>query len=77
MTTTTTRSSSRDFARALVGDLGGLTPPSWGPLSPPPPLPSWMRIALLVSYYALVGAGLLAVYAVKPPNPPPFIYQGF
>jgi len=36
-----------------------------------------MRIALLVSYYALVGAGLLAVYAVKPPNPPPFIYQGF
>jgi len=67
----------RDMARALLGDVGGLTPPSWMPPSPQPQLPGGLRIGLLIAYYALVFAGLLALYAGKPPNPPPFIYQGF
>jgi hypothetical protein len=67
----------RDLARALVGDLGGLTPSSWMSSTPPPPLPSGLRFGLIICYYALVLGGLLALYGVKPPNPPPFIYQGF
>lgn len=72
-----TQASRRDVARAMLGDLGGLTPASWVSLPPPPPLPVGVRIGLLVGYYALVLGGLLALYAVKPPSPPPFIYQGF
>lgn len=74
---TTSPAYWRDLARALLGDLGGLTPPAWIPLTPPAPLPSGIRIALLVTYYAGVLGGLVALYAVKPATPPPFIYQGF
>jgi hypothetical protein len=76
VTGTAVRTSWRDVTRALLGDVGGVTPPSWIPLSPVT-LPSGLRIALLIAYYALVLGGLIALYAVNPPHPPPFIYQGF
>ena len=35
------------------------------------------RRLLLVAYYVGVMAGLVLMYGINPPTPPPFIYQGF
>ena len=37
----------------------------------------WMRIALLTLYYALIVAGLIALYGRGDFSTPPFVYQGF
>jgi hypothetical protein len=42
-----------------------------------PALSRRTRRLLLVAYYVGIMVGLVLMYGINPPTPPPFIYQGF